>query len=128
NSLIVADAYVREHVQFVRADSIAIAIELARAKPLFEQSREQFHQFLAVQASIRGLPAVMLLDKDLNVVDQVDGQNNEAFLKPSAEGLAALDATEPQVAVLREAHDRPAIVNLRGYNDLHTYIARLLDP
>src|ERR1700704_3731747 len=32
NSLIVADAYVREHVQFVRADSIAIAIELARAK------------------------------------------------------------------------------------------------
>jgi two-component system nitrogen regulation sensor histidine kinase NtrY len=43
NSLIVSDAYVREHVQFVRADSIAIAIELARAKPLFDQSREQFH-------------------------------------------------------------------------------------
>ncbi len=63
NSLIVADAYVREHVQFVRADSIAIAIELARARPLFDQSREQFHQFLTVQASIRGLPAVMLLDK-----------------------------------------------------------------
>src|SRR5207253_6389394 len=39
NSLIVADAYVREHVQFVRADSIAIAIELARAKPLFEIGR-----------------------------------------------------------------------------------------
>ncbi len=58
NSLIVADAYVREHVQFARADTIAIAIELARAKPLFDQSREQFHQFLAVQASIRGLPAV----------------------------------------------------------------------
>src|SRR5262249_36193494 len=53
NSLIVSDAYVREHVQFVRADSIAIAIELARARPLFDQSREQFHQFLAVQASIR---------------------------------------------------------------------------
>jgi two-component system nitrogen regulation sensor histidine kinase NtrY len=43
NSLMVADAYVREHVQFVRADSVAIAVELARAKPLFDQSREQFH-------------------------------------------------------------------------------------
>src|SRR5436190_20337544 len=95
NSLIVADAYVREHVQFVRADSIAIAIELARAKPLFDQSREQFHQFLAVQASIRGLPAVMLLDKDLNVVDQVDPQINEAFAKPSAEVLAAINDSEP---------------------------------
>jgi len=70
NSLIVADAYVREQVQFVRAESIATAIELARAKPLFDQSREQFHQFLAVQASIRGLPAIVLLDKDLNVVDE----------------------------------------------------------
>jgi len=128
NSLIVADAYVREHVQFVRADSIAIAIELARAKPLFDQSREQFHQFLAVQASIRGLPAVMLLDKDLNIVDQVDPQINEAFVKPSAEVLAAINDTEPQVAMFLDDNYVAAIIKLRGYNDLYLYIARLLDP
>ncbi|HET9247314.1 MAG TPA: PAS domain-containing sensor histidine kinase [Xanthobacteraceae bacterium] len=128
NSLIVADAYVREHVQFVRADSIAIAIELARAKPLFDQSREQFHQFLAVQASIRGLPAVMLLDKDVHVVDQVDAQINEAFVKPSAEVLAAINDTEPQVAMFLDDNYVAAIIKLRGYNDLYLYIARLLDP
>jgi two-component system nitrogen regulation sensor histidine kinase NtrY len=128
NSLIVADAYVREHVQFVRADSIAIAIELARAKPLFDQSREQFHQFLAAQASIRGLPAVMLLDKDVNVVDQVDPQINEAFVKPSAEVLAAINDTEPQVAMFLDDNYVAAIIKLRGYNDLYLYIARLLDP
>jgi two-component system nitrogen regulation sensor histidine kinase NtrY len=128
NSLIVADAYVREHVQFVRADSIAIAIELARAKPLFDQSREQFHQFLAVQASIRGLPAVMLLDKDVNVVDQVDAQISEAFAKPSAEVLAGINDTEPQVAMFLDDNYVAAIIKLRGYNDLYLYIARLLDP
>jgi two-component system, NtrC family, nitrogen regulation sensor histidine kinase NtrY len=128
NSLIVADAYVREHVQFVRADSIAIAIELARAKPLFDQSREQFHQFLAAQASIRGLPVVMLLDKDVNVVDQVDPQINEAFAKPSAEVLAAINDTEPQVAMFLDDNYVAAIIKLRGYNDLYLYIARLLDP
>jgi two-component system, NtrC family, nitrogen regulation sensor histidine kinase NtrY len=128
NSLIVADAYVREHVQFVRADSIAIAIELARAKPLFDQSREQFHQFLAVQASIRGLPAVMLLDKDVNVVDQVDAQINEAFVKPSREVLAAINDTEPQVAMFLDDNYVAAIIKLRGYDDLYLYIARLLDP
>src|SRR5205823_8446027 len=85
NSLMVADAYVREHVQFVRADSIAIAIELARARPLFEQSRDQFHQFVAVQASIRGLPAVLVLDKGLNVIDQADTAVNQTFVKPSPE-------------------------------------------
>src|SRR5256886_4184840 len=49
NSLVVADAYVREHVQFVRADAIAIAIERARSKPLFDQPREHVNQFLPVQ-------------------------------------------------------------------------------
>ncbi|MGE5778720.1 MAG: ATP-binding protein [Hyphomicrobiales bacterium] len=128
NSLIVADAYVREHVQFVRADSIAIAIELARAKPLFDQSREQFHQFLAVQASIRGLPGVMLLDKDLNVIDQVDARTSEAFVKPSPEVLAAVNDTEPQVAMFLDDNYVAAIIKLRGYNDIYLYVARLLDP
>jgi two-component system, NtrC family, nitrogen regulation sensor histidine kinase NtrY len=128
NSLIVSDAYVREHVQFVRADSIAIAIELARAKPLFDQSREQFHQFLAVQASIRGLPAVMLLDKDVNVIDQVDARTSEAFVKPSPEVLAAINDTEPQVAMFLDDNYVAAIIKLRGYDDIYLYIARLLDP
>src|SRR5205823_8226044 len=72
NSLIVADAYVREHTQIIRADNIATAIELARAKPLFDQNREQFHQFLRAQAAIRGLAVITMLDGDLNVVDQSD--------------------------------------------------------
>src|SRR4030081_2811059 len=129
NSLIVADAYVREQVQFVRAESIATAIELARAKPLFDQSREQFHQFLAVQASIRGLPAIVLLDKDLNTVDQVnDPQVNQSFIKPTPEVLAGVNDTEPQVAMFLDANYIAAIIKLRGYNDTYLYIPRLLDP
>ncbi len=129
NSLIVADAYVREHVQFVRGDSIAIAIELARAKPMFEQSRDQFHQFLAVQASVRGLPAVLLIDKDLNVVDQaVEPQVSKTFTKPSPDVLASVNDTEPQVAMFLDSNYVAAIIKLRGYADTYLYIARLLDP
>jgi two-component system, NtrC family, nitrogen regulation sensor histidine kinase NtrY len=128
NSLMVADAYVREHVQFVRADSIAIAIELARARPLFDQSRDQFHQFVAVQASIRGLPAVLVLDKDLNVIDQADAAVNQTFVKPSPEVLTGVNDTEPQVAMFLEANYVAAIIKLRGYTDTYLYIARLLDP
>jgi two-component system nitrogen regulation sensor histidine kinase NtrY len=94
---------------------------------LFDQSRDQFHQFLAAQASIRGLPAVMLLDKDLNVVDRVDTQINQAFIKPSPEVLAGINDTEPQVAMFLDANYVAAIIKLRGYNDIYLYIARLLD-
>src|SRR5437764_5238984 len=128
NSLMVADAYVREHVQFVRADSIAIAIELARARPLFDQSREQFHEFLSVQASIRGLPAVLVLDKELNPIDQVSAQVEQAFAKPSPDVLAAITDTEPQVAMFLDANYVASIIKLRGYADTYLYIARLLDP
>ncbi|MGA7488109.1 MAG: PAS domain-containing sensor histidine kinase [Xanthobacteraceae bacterium] len=128
NSLIVADAYVREQVQFVRAESIATAIELARAKPMFEKSREQFHNFLAVQASIRGLPALMLLNKDLDVVDQVETKVSHAFAKPSAGVLAGINDSEPQVAMFLDENYIAAIIKLRGYDDIYLYIARLLDP
>ena len=94
NATIVADAYVRELDQLVRADTIALAVELARAKPLFDESREQFHQFLTVQASIRGLPAVLLLDKDLKVIDQIDARISQSLVKPSPEVLASIDDTE----------------------------------
>ena len=37
---------------------LAMAINITQAKPLFDQDRERFRQFLKAQASIRGLPRV----------------------------------------------------------------------
>jgi two-component system, NtrC family, nitrogen regulation sensor histidine kinase NtrY len=128
NSLIVADAYVRDHVQFARGDAIAIAIELARAKPMFDQTRDQFRQFLSVQASIRGLPVLMLIDKDLKPIEQVEPKVKQDFSTPSREVLASVNDTEPQVAMFLDANYIAAIIKLRGYDDLYLYTARLLDP
>jgi two-component system nitrogen regulation sensor histidine kinase NtrY len=128
NAAIVADAYVRELDQLVRADTIALAVELARAKPLFDESREQFHQFLSVQASIRGLPAVLLLDKDLKVVDQVDARITQSLVKPTPAVLASIDDTEPRVEMVLDDNYVAAIIKLHDYTDTYLYIARVLDP
>ncbi|HEY2186168.1 MAG TPA: PAS domain-containing sensor histidine kinase [Xanthobacteraceae bacterium] len=128
NAVIVADAYVRELDQLVRADSIALAIELARAKPLFDQSREQFHQFLSVQASIRGLPALILLDKDLKAIDQIDPPISQSLAKPTADVLAGIDDTEPLVKMFLDDNYVAAIIKLHDYTDIYLYIARVLDP
>src|SRR6516164_7916165 len=128
NATIVADAYVREMDQLVRADSIALAVELARAKPLFDRSREQFHQFLTVQASIRGLPAAFLLDKELNVIDQIDARITQSLVKPTPTELARIDDTEPQVSMLLDDNYVAAIIKLHDYPDTYLYIARVLDP
>jgi two-component system nitrogen regulation sensor histidine kinase NtrY len=128
NSLIVAEAYMREQAQFIRADTLATSIELARAKPLFDQNRDQFHQFLQAQSQIRGLPAVMMLDNELNVIDQAGAQVNQSFIKPPRETLASLNDVEPQVAVFLDANYLAGIIKLRLYTDSYLYVARLLDP
>jgi len=125
---------VREHAQMVRADTIATAIELARAKPLFEQNREQFKQFINAQAGIRGLPVITMLDKDLNVVDQAEVPLNQAFVntqnfvKPPRDALASVNEVEPQIGVFLEANYIAAVIKLRVYSDTYLYVVRLLDP
>jgi two-component system nitrogen regulation sensor histidine kinase NtrY len=128
NSLLVAEAYLREQAQSVRADAIATALELARAKPLFDQDRDQFHKFVNAQARIRGLPAVIMLDRQLNVIDQADVRIDVKFILPSPEALANITDTEPQLAVFLDARYVAAVIKLRNHTESYLYVARLLDP
>ena len=50
--------------RLIRGDIMAMAFDLGRAKPLFDQDRERFQQFLTAQASVRGLSAAMIIDTD----------------------------------------------------------------
>src|SRR5512146_395505 len=52
NSLIVADAYLRDHAQIVRSDIMVMAADIARAKPVFEPDHAKFAQYLTFQASV----------------------------------------------------------------------------
>ncbi len=129
NSLIVAEAYLREHGQFVRADNIAVSIELARAKQLFDQDRPQFQKFLTAQAAIRGLPSVVILDKEANVVEKADVQIEQTFTLPLRDVLGSVTEREPQIALFLDNNYVASVIKLRGgYPDYYLYVARLLDP
>ena len=129
NALIVAEAYLREQARIVRADTIAVAIELTRAKPMFDDNREEFHKFVNFQAGVRGLPAIMMFDRDANVVDQADVKvDNQNFIKPSRQALTTINENEPQIGMFLEDHHVGGLIKLRGYPDTYLYTARLLDP
>jgi two-component system nitrogen regulation sensor histidine kinase NtrY len=128
NSLIVAEAYLREQARSLRGDAIATAIELARAKPLFDANREEFHKFVNAQAGIRGLPGIIMLDRQLNVIDRADAKVEVDFVLPTVEALGLVGDTEPQIAAFLEEYYLAGIIRLRGYNDTFLYVARPLDP
>ena len=88
----------------IRSDIAAMAIDLGRAKPLFDQDRERFRQFLTAQARVpRPAAAVMIDRRSAASIEQADIAGQPAVRaadRPSA--LADVSDTEPQVALLPE--------------------------
>jgi two-component system, NtrC family, nitrogen regulation sensor histidine kinase NtrY len=125
-SQIVAKAYLSDHAQIIGGDSLAMAFDVARAKPLFDQNREQFHKFFTAQAKGRGLSVAMIITSDASTVERADVTIDKPVVLPPSEALKHINETDPYVVVSPQGI--AAAVKLRGYDDLYLYVAQMLDP
>ena len=128
NSLIVAEAYLRDHAQIVRSDIMVMAYDIARNKSVFDQDPDKLRQFLTFQAQARGLAAAIVLDKELKVIARADLNINQTFALPPRDALPLIGSKEPQVVLLPDANYVAAVVKLDQYEDYYLYLTRLLDP
>src|SRR5215469_15022005 len=128
NSLIVAEAYLRDHAQIVRSDIMIMAFDIGRAKTVFDQDPDKLRQYLTFQASVRGLAAAIVLDKDLKVIARADVKLNQTFALPPRDALAHITSKEPQIVLLPDANYVAAIIKLEQFDDTYLYVTRLLDP
>jgi two-component system nitrogen regulation sensor histidine kinase NtrY len=128
NSRIVAEAYLHDHAQIVRSDILVMAFDMARAEPVFKEDRAQLRQFLTFQASVRGLAAATVIDKNLNVIARANVRTNETFAMPPRDALAQISDKEPQIVLLPDTNYVAAVVKLQKYDDYYLYVTRLLDP
>jgi two-component system nitrogen regulation sensor histidine kinase NtrY len=128
NSLIVAEAYLRDHAQIVRSDILVMAFNMARAEPVIKDDRAKLRQFLTFQASVRGLAAAIVIDKNLNIIARADVRTNETFAMPPRDALARIGDKEPQIVLLPDTNYVAAVVKLQKYDDYYLYVTRLLDP
>ena len=128
NSLIVAEAYLRDHAQIVRSDIMVMGYDIARNKSVFDQDPDKLRQFLTFQAQTRGLAAAIVLDKELKVIARADLNINQTFALPPRDALPLIGSKEPQVVLLPDANYVAAVVKLDQYEDYYLYLTRLLDP
>ena len=128
NSLIVAEAYLRDNAQIVRSDIMVIAFDIARTKTVFDQDPDKLRQFLTFQASIRGLGAAIVIDKDLNVVARANVNLNQTFALPPRDALSHISEKEPQIVLLPDANYVAAVIKLDQFDNYYLYITRMLDP
>ncbi len=128
NSLIVAEAYLRDHAQIVRSDIIVMAGEIARSRPTFEQDHDKLQQYLTFQASVRGLAAAIVIDKDLKEIARADVKINQTFAMPPRDALPKIGENEPQLVLLPDTNYVAAVLKLHDFDDDYLYVTRLLDP
>jgi two-component system nitrogen regulation sensor histidine kinase NtrY len=128
NSVIVAEAYLRDHAQTVRSDIMLLSFDLVRGKELFDKSEDDLRHFLTFQASVRGLGAVIAFDSDLTVISRAEVPTNQIFAFPPKEALASVKENEPQIVLLPDTTYVAAVIKLRDYENRYLYVARLLDP
>jgi two-component system nitrogen regulation sensor histidine kinase NtrY len=127
-SLIVADAYVAEHAQALRSEILAMAYDVSRTKPLFDQDRERFRQFLTAQANARGLSAAIMITPDGSTVEKADIKMDQKIVLPSPSVLSQSKEDQPQIALIPEGDHVAAVIKLRNFDSTYLYVARLLDP
>jgi two-component system nitrogen regulation sensor histidine kinase NtrY len=128
NSVIVAEAYMREHGQLIRGDILAMAYDVSRAKPLFDSDRARFRQFFTAQAQVRGLPVAEILSGNVDIIERADTKFDKPVLQPSKQALASVNDKEPQVALILDANYVAAIIKLRNFDNTYLHVARPLDP
>src|SRR5262249_33123766 len=133
NTLVVAEIYGLEHLRTMRGDTIAMAIALTQAKPLFDQDRDRFRQLFSAQSSLRGMPVAMLVSQDGSTIVKSDfNPARDEIAPPPASVLAKATAkasdTEAQIIPVPENYVLGGIIKLRGYEDTFLFVMRRVDP
>ncbi len=111
-SLLVAEAYLREHRQAIRGDLLAMARDVNRSAPTLWGEPARLSRLLAAQALLRGLSEAYIFDGTGRVL----AQWNLSFV---------LDHDPVPVQALREARGGEAVVLIAGSEDRMRAIVRL---
>ena len=124
----IADAYLAEHNQLIRADALSVASDINSQWPKLNQSREVLNGFLSTQAALRGLTEAVIFREDMQVIAKA----GYTFALQTGEQIpfrAIALANMGDVAVLAgERGDRVrALVRLGMVAGGYLYVGRFID-
>ncbi|WP_206365460.1 sensor histidine kinase NtrY-like [Siculibacillus lacustris] len=125
----VGEAYIREHGRAIRADAIAMATDVDRAKALYDSEPDRFDALMMTQARLRGLPAVFLLAADGTIITRtLLAPEWTEPLMPPPEAMVEAAQGEPIVLTPGASSQVGVITKLGEFEDTYLYVTRPLDP
>ncbi|MGI8852760.1 MAG: ATP-binding protein [Methyloceanibacter sp.] len=124
NSIDVATAYLQEHGQVIRADTVGMAKDIDEAVQLVKSKPQGFGTFLSAQASIRAIPVAYLIDQGGKILATAATVPEYVYRPPPQEAMEL--AKKGQVIVIAPGQTSlvGAIKSLDNFNDTYLYVIR----
>src|SRR5437764_3842912 len=126
-SVAVADAYVREHQQAIRADALAMAADLDRSAATLAINPQYLAPALTAQAAIRSLTEAAVVDRRGQMVARTGLAFALGFEDVSQGALRR--ANQGEVVIMTNDQDERvrALVRLGEFSDLYLYVGRFIE-
>ncbi|HVC57419.1 MAG TPA: PAS domain-containing sensor histidine kinase [Stellaceae bacterium] len=127
-SVAVADAYVKEHQQAIRADALAMAADLNSNAASLELNPQYLGPVLTTQASMRGLTEAAILDRNGRMLARTGLVFALGFEDISRDALRR--AAQGEVVIMTDDKEERvrALVRLNEFGDLYLYVGRFIEP
>jgi len=127
-SLAVAEAYLHEHQQAIRADVISMASDLDRDAAFLSIDPTRLNQIVGAQAELRSLNEALVFDSEGRILART-GLSFALELQPVPD-WALQQARAGDVAILTSNSDDRvrALIRLTGFNNAYLYVGRFVDP
>jgi len=124
----VAQAYLGEHKQVIRADTLAMANDIDRQAGLFLGNKEAFEKALDTQSFLRNLAEAVAFDSTGRVMASSGLTFTLEFEEISAWALEQAD--DGEVAIMTGANeDRVrALIKLNNFVGTYLFVGRMVDP
>src|SRR5262252_535436 len=127
-SLAVAEAYLHEHQQAIRADVLAMANDLNRDVVKLALNPQHLDQVVSAQAALRGLAEAMVFDRAGHVLARSSLSFTLGF-EPIPDEAMHLADTGDVAIMTNDSDDRVrALVRLNQFGDVYLYVGRFIEP
>jgi len=123
----VAEAYLIEHQQLIRADVLGMGNDLDRQANMLFDNPEAMQKMLKTQSYLRNFSNIHLFSSQGDVVSQAE---TDVDFNPPNISINDLETVNGENVIINEMGNGEisALIKLRHYNDLFAYVGRAIDP
>ncbi|MFN0263662.1 ATP-binding protein [Tepidamorphus sp. 3E244] len=126
-SISVAQAYLREHGQVIRADIVAMAGDFDRTREILQVDPRRMQDFINAQANIRAVASAFIIKGDRTIVFKAEKDGGVDPLLPPPEAIQRAEGGSAVVIAPGQSDQVGAVIKLRNYDDLYLFVTRKVD-